>query len=360
MIKAAWRSFLNETSIHGFRYVANATSTIEGVFWVVAIIIGITLNVLIIWRSLRDSQKNPILTTVELIELNTVPFPAISVDTRTTVDFQGYGQSLIHVIQYTDNEKVMSEMYAALSPAFQNLSKFLQQTYEQKYRRSDLATMMMTLLVISNPQLYYDIEYVTSALAALDEKHPNLTAELLQSSKDSEEEILEYCKAAQKPFDTYELSIFHHEVEKALKDLNLTVTSKYRECLASKDCNQVPFWRALTVPYILYYYCAYSSDVTTFLSYFANEGKFKDDNPQEMATLHQFKEFAKEFVDPLTARHVSRLSRNALNISAGQLAALLTTPVRIDLYAFVLATSLKFICGRSVDKLLLNKIIFSF
>lgn len=74
------KSYLEETTIHGFRYVGEAGSIAKRLTWSVLITISFTLAARLIAANLRDTSENPFVTSVTTVPVHEVPFPAVSVE----------------------------------------------------------------------------------------------------------------------------------------------------------------------------------------------------------------------------------------------------------------------------------------
>ena len=80
-LKIAWQAFIQsvneylvESSIHGLRYLAAGTNTVEKVGWSLIIVISLYNAGTMISESIEDSGKEPILTTIETTSIENVPF----------------------------------------------------------------------------------------------------------------------------------------------------------------------------------------------------------------------------------------------------------------------------------------------
>ena len=71
--------YIQNTSIHGFRYALETPYAALKSFWVVSISFAFCACSLLIFSNLKNAQNNPTITTVEEILLNDVSAPAISI-----------------------------------------------------------------------------------------------------------------------------------------------------------------------------------------------------------------------------------------------------------------------------------------
>ena len=71
--------FCRETTVHGFAYLADNKKASERVLWLVFVVMAFASAIVMIDQSFQDAKLNPILTTIETIDVNKVPFPAVTV-----------------------------------------------------------------------------------------------------------------------------------------------------------------------------------------------------------------------------------------------------------------------------------------
>ena len=79
--KEAVSSYFSETTVHGFRYVAEGENICEKLFWIILIIVGFIISSCIIWKSFSDWQDTPLQTTIDKVSMpiEDLPQPAITV-----------------------------------------------------------------------------------------------------------------------------------------------------------------------------------------------------------------------------------------------------------------------------------------
>ena len=79
--KNAVSSYFRETTVHGFRYVAEGENLCEKLFWIILIIVGFIISSCIIWKSFSDWQDTPLQTTIDKVSMpiEDLPQPAITV-----------------------------------------------------------------------------------------------------------------------------------------------------------------------------------------------------------------------------------------------------------------------------------------
>ena len=68
-IKTAIRSYFSETTVHGFRYVAEGGNLFEKLSWVTLISIGFILSGSIIQQSFNEWENSPLQTTIDRVSM---------------------------------------------------------------------------------------------------------------------------------------------------------------------------------------------------------------------------------------------------------------------------------------------------
>ena len=73
--------YFSETTVHGFKYLAEGRNTYEKLAWLVVIIVGFTLCAVLISGSSQVWSDEPVETTLDelSIPVHKLPFPAITV-----------------------------------------------------------------------------------------------------------------------------------------------------------------------------------------------------------------------------------------------------------------------------------------
>ena len=100
--------YLNTTTIHGFAYVQKSRNVLERLSWCVIILGCISFSGLLIRQSLNEAEEHPIATTVELVPLTSVPFPAVTIDSDPNFNLWGFTQKLFNMLTFyeADNEEI--------------------------------------------------------------------------------------------------------------------------------------------------------------------------------------------------------------------------------------------------------------
>ena len=68
-IKEGVWTYFSETTVHGFRYVAEGGNICEKLTWVVLILIGFIFGGCLIFQSLRDWDETPLETTIAQVSM---------------------------------------------------------------------------------------------------------------------------------------------------------------------------------------------------------------------------------------------------------------------------------------------------
>ena len=71
--------YLGVTSIHGLRYLMESRNIVEKVSWLIIISLSFGFCVHIIHSHFTENNSKPILTTVEMVSVQEVPFPAVTI-----------------------------------------------------------------------------------------------------------------------------------------------------------------------------------------------------------------------------------------------------------------------------------------
>ncbi|TRY68635.1 hypothetical protein TCAL_08884 [Tigriopus californicus] len=94
------RSYLKETTVHGFRYVADGANIFERLFWVIWITFGFCGSYYMVSQSIKEGRENPILTTIDTASVTTVPFPAVTVDGGSLMNPWGHITKLYNQVEF--------------------------------------------------------------------------------------------------------------------------------------------------------------------------------------------------------------------------------------------------------------------
>ena len=95
--------YLESTSIHGFGYLSTGRNIIEKLLWLIIICTCFTLAALLIRQSIEEASLNPVMTNVETVQVQEVPFPAITIDIGDP-DPMGYAENILNGIDFTQKD----------------------------------------------------------------------------------------------------------------------------------------------------------------------------------------------------------------------------------------------------------------
>ena len=106
--KSNFCTYLRETTVHGFRYVAEGKNFFERLFWIGFISAGFILSAYMLTQSIKESYDNPILTTIDTTSVKNVPFPAVTVDAGKILSPWGYVEKIADLVRmdcYKDHKE---------------------------------------------------------------------------------------------------------------------------------------------------------------------------------------------------------------------------------------------------------------
>ena len=72
-------SFLESSTIHGLAYLATASRKLVKLFWLIVVTAGFIGAGILIFKSFKDWNENPITTTIETLPIENVTFPKVTV-----------------------------------------------------------------------------------------------------------------------------------------------------------------------------------------------------------------------------------------------------------------------------------------
>ncbi len=71
--------YFRETTVHGFRYVVDGKTITERFIWVAVILLAFACAAYLTHTSFREADENPISTSTEVLTVDKIPFPAVTV-----------------------------------------------------------------------------------------------------------------------------------------------------------------------------------------------------------------------------------------------------------------------------------------
>ena len=108
--------YLESTTIHGFSYLSSSGRNVLVKFgWAIIISTCFTLAALLIQQSIEEATLNPVMTNVETIPIQQVPFPAITINSGEPDTFNpwGYPENIFNGLAFMTNEEIYGELPGA-------------------------------------------------------------------------------------------------------------------------------------------------------------------------------------------------------------------------------------------------------
>ena len=94
------KSYLSETTVHGFRYLVVSKSALERLFWSAWLVAGFSGCYFMVSQSIAEYEANPILTTVDTGSIKAIPFPAVTVDAGDVIDPWGFVTKAFNQVKF--------------------------------------------------------------------------------------------------------------------------------------------------------------------------------------------------------------------------------------------------------------------
>ena len=104
-LKKSWEKlneFLGQSSIHGLVYISSGNSTCGKITWILAVILSLLIAGYMIQAGLNEAKTNPLSTSIELVPVSEVPFPAITINTDQDVNPWGFLESTMNRLAFDD------------------------------------------------------------------------------------------------------------------------------------------------------------------------------------------------------------------------------------------------------------------
>ena len=109
--------YLGTTTIHGLTYLMKSKNLLEKLLWSLIILGCMVFSGLLIHQALHEAQEHPISTTVELVPLTSVPFPAVTIDSDPNLNLWGFTQKMYNLLAFysPENEGIEKQSKALKS-----------------------------------------------------------------------------------------------------------------------------------------------------------------------------------------------------------------------------------------------------
>ncbi len=137
-IGAGISAYLNESSVHGLRYLAGARNCVQLLFWSGVIAAAFGIAAYLIQQSTRETEQFPVITTVDTVSVKRVPFPAVTVDAGGVLNPWGYVEKAHNAIDYecydvpfdcpADKERVRADLNFLIEAV---TTRFFETLYEK-------------------------------------------------------------------------------------------------------------------------------------------------------------------------------------------------------------------------------------
>jgi hypothetical protein len=96
------RIYLEETTIHGFRYLSQGRNWLEKFVWFVVIVGSFSLSTYLIAVNIQEHYVDPMLTTIDTTSVKNVPFPAITIRGDYDVNPWGAVEKALNMLTFYD------------------------------------------------------------------------------------------------------------------------------------------------------------------------------------------------------------------------------------------------------------------
>ena len=135
-ILARFNEYLSQSTIHGLPYFSNARSNFERVLWILAVLTSLTLACYMIQTSLHEVKINPIATNIEMIPIEKVPFPAITINADLDADPWGFIEKSFNMLAFDIASEKYEEKAKKLRQDFRFLTyDVIRKMYEHLYHK---------------------------------------------------------------------------------------------------------------------------------------------------------------------------------------------------------------------------------
>ena len=117
-LKAGWITvkeniitYLLTTTIHGLRYLHDGRNLFEKLIWLIIIGASFSGAIWFILNGLNEANDEPILTSLETIEVKNVPFPAITIGGDDNVNKWGFVEKFLNFLTFYDPKVITLHIY---------------------------------------------------------------------------------------------------------------------------------------------------------------------------------------------------------------------------------------------------------
>ena len=130
----AFKKYFENTSIHGFRYIAESTHWVYRLFWVANLVVAFTLLGHLLKQTLDEAEANPTVTNLEEVPIDNVPAPAFSVLAPKLLHAEVLERRILNGLDACDAELaaglIGSKAVKAFAPAVAKFNAFVRRQIE--------------------------------------------------------------------------------------------------------------------------------------------------------------------------------------------------------------------------------------
>ena len=111
--------YFNTTTIHGFAYLLKSKSVIERLTWCIIIVSCMGFAGFLIQQALFESEEDPIATTVDLVSVKNVPYPAVTINSDPSINPWGFTEKMYNsLVFYGQEDALVQDKASALRQDF--------------------------------------------------------------------------------------------------------------------------------------------------------------------------------------------------------------------------------------------------
>ena len=101
--------YLSITSIHGLIYLHKSKNFFERSTWGLIIVSCILMSGVLIHKGLIEAEEDPIATTIEMISVKSIPFPAVTINSDGRLDPWGFSNKLFNTLAFFGQNNAKAE-----------------------------------------------------------------------------------------------------------------------------------------------------------------------------------------------------------------------------------------------------------
>ncbi|XP_059097852.1 uncharacterized protein LOC131892113 [Tigriopus californicus] len=219
------KSFLKETSIHGFSHIADDQNGVERLVWSVIMVTAITTASFMIVQTMNEAYENPLTTSVQSIPITDIPFPAVTIEVDEELNPWGYTEKALELVDYRGFEGDVSKFREDFHFFFKKIADVMNKYLMDEFFRGNISQIreeLVTWLLYPSLLKDYPMKLATlkqnlnsTTFAKLDERISEVATGEIASSCDG------------KWFYTDVVVERLQFLDEALAEHNLTLTCTY-------------------------------------------------------------------------------------------------------------------------------------